>query len=129
MERKEMMSKLTANQITPNKLIPELLDSVRAAHLAHLDTTSYAKHMALGTYYEDLPGLIDSYVESYIGYYGRCSFSSTASLDYKNIDAVIKSLHDKTMELLKATKEPDLSNLLQEITAFMKQTLYRFTLS
>lgn len=41
-----------------------------AAHLAHFSTKSYAEHKALGKFYDDLIGKIDTIVEAYQGCYG-----------------------------------------------------------
>lgn len=40
------------------------------AHLLHLKSRSYAKHMALNGFYDDLIPLVDSFAETYIGEYG-----------------------------------------------------------
>lgn len=42
-----------------------------AAHFAHLLTPSYAQHMALKTFYEDIIDIIDVFAESFIGRYGK----------------------------------------------------------
>jgi hypothetical protein len=51
-------------------LLALLFHSRDFAHRAHLRTTSYAAHMALGDFYEELPELIDSFTEAYQGRYG-----------------------------------------------------------
>ena len=55
-------------------MIEELVSHVfamrNAAHLAHFSTKSYAEHKALGKFYDDLIGKIDTIVEAYQGYYG-----------------------------------------------------------
>ena len=40
------------------------------AHLLHLQTRSYAQHMALDALYNDIGGLVDAYVEAFQGRYG-----------------------------------------------------------
>lgn len=47
-----------------------LLHSATIGHMLHLQTRSYAQHMALGSFYEAMPDLVDSLVESYQGVYG-----------------------------------------------------------
>lgn len=55
-------------------MIEELVSHVfalrNAAHLAHWSTKSYSEHKALGKFYDDLVGKIDTIVEAYQGYYG-----------------------------------------------------------
>lgn len=55
------------------KLISTLMASRDQAHIFHWQTTgpgSFAAHMALGSYYDDLPDMIDSLVETYQGKHG-----------------------------------------------------------
>lgn len=42
-----------------------------AAHFAHLLTPSYAQHVALNTFYEDIIGFADAFAETFIGRYGK----------------------------------------------------------
>ena len=53
-------------------MIATLLHSRSQAHIFHWQTksqSSFAEHMALGTYYDEIVGLIDGIVESYQGKY------------------------------------------------------------
>ena len=55
------------------KLISTLLESRTQAHIFHWQTTgpgSYATHIALQGYYDVLPDMIDTLVESYQGKHG-----------------------------------------------------------
>lgn len=49
------------------KLIANLLHGATKTHFAHLKTTSFAAHMALGEFYEAIPGLADAVAEQYQG--------------------------------------------------------------
>lgn len=49
------------------KLVARVFATRNAAHLAHWRTKSYAQHMALGDFYDGLPGKIDTIVEMYQG--------------------------------------------------------------
>jgi len=51
-------------------MIGTLMQSRNQAHIYHLQTNSYAAHIALGAYYDGIVGLIDALVESYQGRYG-----------------------------------------------------------
>ena len=48
-----------------NEYIGLLLQSRTQTHIFHLQTKSYAKHVALQSYYEDIVDLIDDIVEAY----------------------------------------------------------------
>lgn len=56
------------------QLISTLLASRDQAHIFHWQTKrspgSFAAHMALGQYYDEIVGLVDGLVESYQGRYG-----------------------------------------------------------
>jgi len=55
------------------KLISTLMASRDQAHIFHWQTTgpgSYAAHMALGSYYDEIPDMVDSLVEAYQGKHG-----------------------------------------------------------
>lgn len=55
------------------KLISTLMASRDQAHIFHWQTTgigSFAAHMALNAYYDEIPGLTDALVESYQGKHG-----------------------------------------------------------
>ena len=56
------------HNITP--LISLLFHSQVQAHIYHLQTDSYAQHKALNDYYDAIPDMIDSIVESFQGEYG-----------------------------------------------------------
>ena len=49
------------------KLVYEM---VVTAHVAHLQSKSYAEHVTLKEVYEELPELLDSIMETYQGKYG-----------------------------------------------------------
>ena len=50
--------------------IGTLMQSRNQAHIYHLQTNSFAAHLALQAYYEGIVDLIDGLVESYQGRYG-----------------------------------------------------------
>lgn len=50
--------------------IGTLMQSRNQAHIYHLQTQSYAAHVALQGYYEGIIDLVDGLVESYQGKYG-----------------------------------------------------------
>lgn len=67
------------------------------AHVAHLQTTSYAQHMALGDLYEGIADLRDKFIEDYQGKYGIIKgYSSVSSMD--GID-MIKYLEDRSKSM------------------------------
>lgn len=51
--------------------VEELLQIQQQLKVFHWQTKSYARHNAYGQTYEELSGLIDSFVEIHMGKYGR----------------------------------------------------------
>lgn len=58
------------NKMKVQDFTAKLFEIEVVAHIAHLQTTSFAKHMALNSLYEDIVGHRDSFIESYQGKYG-----------------------------------------------------------
>ncbi len=52
---------------TLTELVMDLLHSSIITHIMHWQTQSYAAHVALGEFYEEMPELIDAVVEAYQG--------------------------------------------------------------
>ena len=57
-----------------------------AAHMAHLVTSSYATHMALKDFYEDLIPLADTFAESIMGRLGK--FEAFPPCSEKSLDGL-----------------------------------------
>ena len=51
--------------------VATLLHSATNTHFFHFSTDSFAKHMALGTYYDEIVDLVDDLTEQYMGVYGQ----------------------------------------------------------
>lgn len=67
-------------------LVARVFSARNVAHLAHLRTKSYAQHMALGGFYEDVVGQIDKIVEVYQVCFGIVEIPELPAATYpKNI--------------------------------------------
>lgn len=53
-----------------NEMIAKLFHARTAAHMAHLQTRSFAEHKALDDFYSEIVGLADSFAETYQGFFG-----------------------------------------------------------
>lgn len=105
--------------------------------LYHWQTRVYSRHIATDKILETLEKSIDSYVEIYIGKYGRPKVSGkNASITLQNlseagatrlIGAAIKYLQGPLTKTLKPI-DTDLMNVRDEIVADLNQLLYLFTL-
>jgi hypothetical protein len=105
--------------------------------LYHWQTRVYSRHIATDTILEKLEKSIDSYVEIYIGKYGRPKVSGkNASITLHNLTeagatrlivAAVKYLQGPLTKTLKPI-DTDLMNVRDEIVADLNQLLYLFTL-
>lgn len=111
-------------------LISMLLHSKTQAHVFHLQTKSYAEHMALAGYYGGIDDLVDGLVESYQGKYGIIknyeSFKVSSYKDNSQLQAYFKTL-DKEVTKLRADTDKDtyLANQVDTVVELIQSTLYK----
>jgi hypothetical protein len=113
----------------------QLRDQVK---LYHWQTRVYARHIATDTILEKVEKSIDSFVEVYIGKYGRPRITGTnATIHLQNlteagaarlIKAAVKYLQGPLSRSLKAAADTDLINIRDEMITDLNQLLYLFTL-
>jgi len=106
--------------------------------LYHWQTRVYSRHIATDKTLENLDTAIDTYVEVYIGKYGRPKVSGkNASITLQNlsesgavrlVNAAVKYLQGPLTKTLKPSTDTDLMNIRDEIIADLNQLLYLFTL-
>jgi hypothetical protein len=105
--------------------------------LYHWQTRVYSRHIATDNILDKLDKAIDSYVEIYIGKYGRPKMSGKNALHMlhnlteagatRMILAAVKYLHGPLTKSLKPA-DTDLMNIRDEIVGDLNQLLYLFTL-
>ena len=101
-------------------------------HSVHLNTKSYAKHVALNEFYDNIVDLADKFAEAYQGRHGLIGPISLMSAK-KNSD-VIEFLKDSLADIeemrYKVCDKDDtpLQNIIDEIAALIDTTLYKLTL-
>jgi len=99
------------------------------AHSVHLNTRSFAKHMALQGFYEEIVGLADSFAEAYQGKHGLMGPISLMSA--KKTTNIVEFLQDQVDEIeAERYKVVDkdctpLHNIIDEILALYLSTLYK----
>jgi len=99
------------------------------AHSVHLNTRSYAKHMALNTFYDEIVDLADKFAEAYQGKYGL--MGPVALMTAKKTTNVVAFLEDQVAELegmryKVVDKEcTPLQNIIDEIFGLYYSTLYK----
>ena len=111
------------------ELIGNLFLARDIAHSAHLNSKSYAQHVALGSFYEDIIGLADSLAEAYQGRHGL--MGPIARKSAKKSTDIIAFLEEslKTLEVERyicvSPTESALQNMIDEIVALYLSTLYK----
>ena len=99
-----------------------------AAHLAHLSSTSYSQHIALGEFYEGIIPLIDKFAEVYTGYEQEIpKYPRVTTLDYDDPLELIDDYLDLVRQEMKgdARRSQALMNTLAEIEELADQTAYK----
>ena len=67
----EMLSKATGSELSLESIAAKLTYFHEQLHLLHWQTTSYAKHKALGKMYEYVQDFKDGLIEKLMGYTGK----------------------------------------------------------
>jgi hypothetical protein len=111
------------------KLISYLMHSRTQVHVFHLQTDSYAEHMAFGGYYDGIVALIDAVVESYQGKYEKISkYESFEIESYKSGDSAVtylKALSKKVESVHSGVKDTYIQNQLDTINELINSTIYK----
>ena len=103
-----------------------MLHSITCAHILHLKTTSYAAHIALGEYYEEVEDLIDSWIESYQGKYGVIEQYEDSFEQHDNALEYMGMMSDWLATIRKVLPaDTELQNIIDEIAALIDQTIYK----
>jgi chloramphenicol O-acetyltransferase len=98
-------------------------------HSVHLNTRSYAKHMALNTFYDEIVGLADTFAEAYQGRHGLIGPISLMSA--KKTTNIIEFLENQ-LEEIESTRydvcektDTPIQNIIDEIVGLYLSTLYK----
>lgn len=99
------------------------------AHSVHLNTRSYAKHVALQSFYDGVVELADKFAEAYQGRHGLIGPISLMSA--KKTNNIIEFLQDSMAELEACRYEvcdktdTPIQNIIDEIIGLYLSTLYK----
>lgn len=110
-------------------LIGHLFLARDVTHSVHLNTRSYAKHKALGKFYENVIGLADDLAEAYQGRHGLIGPITLHSA--KKTTNVVEFLEDSMKDVedlrYKVCEKDDtaIQNIIDEIVGLYLKTLYK----
>lgn len=114
-----------------SRLVNDLIKSQEQAHVFHLETTSYAQHIALQGYYTKIPDLIDRFVETYHATHksiGSYKGSGRLMTDPKKIKPYFKALASRVKKYRIPKSEPWLDQIRVEVLELIMNTIYRLNL-
>lgn len=111
------------------KFIGNLFLARDVTHSVHLNTRSYAKHVALQAFYEGIIPLADELAEAYQGRHGLIGPISLQSAKKTNnvvefLQDQLKDIESMRYEVVDKTDTP-LQNIIDEIVNLYLSTLYK----
>ena len=112
--------------MTPQEFGSALFEIRINTHIAHLQTTSLAEHLALGDLYSKLEELQDSFTETYQGIYGVITGYPKFTTG-ENIDMItyLTVKCGKFTVFRNSLKEGFLQNIVDTIIELLYTTLYK----
>lgn len=110
-----------------SELASLLMSSRTQAHVFHLRTKMYARHIALQNYYNKIVPLTNSYIETYQGKSGKLVNgirNKPIVNDPRNSLAYFLRLR-KNIDTLNLPRNSELQNILDEIRTLIDSTIYK----
>lgn len=96
------------------------------AHIAHLQTSSFAQHKALDELYSEIVGLTDSYVETYQGIYGILTgYPQIKIAEGTDMVVVLKAKIKEYRAFRETVKETELQQKIDDIIEFFDSITYK----
>ncbi len=111
------------------EMVCNILHSRNQAHVFHLQTKSYAEHIALNGYYDGVVGLFDGLVESYQGKYGIIKTFKTFKVEqYRNNKKTI-SYFERLLDIIEENRDSVddsfIQNQIDTVQELINSTLYK----
>lgn len=98
-------------------------------HSVHLNTRSYAKHVALNTFYDEIVDLADTFAEAYQGRHGLIGPISLMSAKKTTnvtefLESQLEEIESARYDVCEKTDTP-IQNIIDEIVGLYLTTLYK----
>ena len=111
------------------EMVCNILHSRNQAHVFHLQTKSYAEHIALNGYYDGIVALFDAIVESYQGKYGIIKTFKTFKVEqYRNNKKTI-SYFERLLDIVEENRDSVddsfIQNQIDTVQELINSTLYK----
>lgn len=118
-------------------IVTNLLTLHNQLKIHHWQTKKYSEHQALGATYDEFSGLIDEFIETLMGKYGRVKSQSGFKIELENyedlnivdfVDKYIEYLINDVPKSLDKTTDTDLLNIRDEMLGSLNKLKYLLTL-
>lgn len=112
-----------------NQNIISLIELRDKAHILHWETRLRSEHKALEAFYEGITNLLDTFVETYMGKYGRMNLSGLAELKILNPEQIVDETYYTVEDIEKQIdfKCTDLLNILADMKGLCNHTKQMLT--
>ena len=107
------------------ELAQKLFHSRDVIHLAHLKTTSYAAHNALGDFYDGILGFADELIETAQGCEQKLMNVEIPSAKYEEPLPYLLKLKEEVISMRDKMEYEFQKNITDEITALIAKTCYK----
>jgi len=104
-----------------------LMHAATSGHILHFQTRSYAQHVALDSFYSELPGLVDEVVEAYQGKHGLIlNYPSGYTVPNGAPIEFVSALSDYVQATrASVASDSEIQNLIDGIQDHIDSTLYK----
>ena len=111
-----------------NNFINSLFSSRDNAHIAHLQTTSFAQHMAFGELYDGIVDLADKYAETYQGMYGIISgYGDVKVSEGVDMSKFLQEHAEAYRAYRETVQESELQQQVDNVIEFLNTIIYKLT--
>lgn len=112
---------------TVAKFISALFHAVTKTHIMHLQTRSFAQHMALGDFYEGVVDLADALAEAIQGRYGLIEGydMNAGELPASPVEYLIGLSEYVEEARADMPQDTEIQNMIDEIASLIDSTLYK----
>ena len=112
-----------------DKQILNIIEARDNAHILHWQTSSYEEHKALGDFYETITDLLDKFVETYFGRFGRLNLIGLAQLQAIGSNEIVSNTMESVKNIETQISDSDLLNILADMKQLCNHTIYKLSLT